>query len=440
MPARGLILLVAACTTAHHTPSTAEVASFPAAPNPDLDLLFLVDDSPDTADHQVALANALPSLFGVLDTLDVPPSYHIGVATSDLGTTGSRDPDHPAAPIGGGPGACAAHGKDGVLQVDGGVPVTDSFVIDIADSDGTRMRNYTGELASVLGTMLKVGSSGCGFEQHLGAIRRALTNPVNTGFIRPSANLGVVLIGDEDDCSVLDPSFFDPATDVLGPLQSFRCTRFGLVCDEDMNAVGPKTGCVPREDSPVIEGVQPFRDFFKTFKPDPRMVAVAMIVGDPSPIAVEARAPPGGGTPRPALAESCTFTDVNNLLEFADPALRDVALFDGLDGVATAFSTVCQQDLSPAATKAAHALKRAIGDPCVDLTTVADTDTDPGLQPICTASDDAGDLLRCPGARCFDFAVDAHACPDTPGNTRVVVTGATGYVHVRCQVPTIVPL
>jgi len=35
--------------------------------------------------------------------------------------------------------------------------------------------------------------------------------------------LAVVILADEDDCSVSDPTFFDPSSATLGPLQSFRC-------------------------------------------------------------------------------------------------------------------------------------------------------------------------------------------------------------------------
>jgi hypothetical protein len=42
-----------------------------------------------------------------------------------------------------------------------------------------------------------------------------------------------VIIADEDDCSVRDPALLGPDSQQLGPLQSFRCTQFGVVCDPD---------------------------------------------------------------------------------------------------------------------------------------------------------------------------------------------------------------
>ena len=44
--------------------------------------------------------------------------------------------------------------------------------------------------------LASVGASGCGFEQHLEAVHRALAdNPANAGFLRDDANLAVILVG-----------------------------------------------------------------------------------------------------------------------------------------------------------------------------------------------------------------------------------------------------
>jgi hypothetical protein len=64
-------------------------------------------------------------------------------------------------------------------------------------------------------------------------VRAALDgNPANAGFLRPGATLGVIFLTDEDDCSVRSPTLFSPANAVLGPLESFRCTRFGVTCED----------------------------------------------------------------------------------------------------------------------------------------------------------------------------------------------------------------
>jgi hypothetical protein len=61
-----------------------------------------------------------------------------------------------------------------------------------------------------------MGTAGCGFEQPLGAMDKALTvharpSGPNAGFLRPDAALGVLVISDENDCSPINPSLFDPA-------------------------------------------------------------------------------------------------------------------------------------------------------------------------------------------------------------------------------------
>lgn len=69
--------------------------------------------------------------------------------------------------------------------------------------DGTS-RNFTGNLAEVVGCMLDVGTSGCAYTHPLQAARVALTAsaaPENVGFLRPDADLLVVFVGAEDDCS-----------------------------------------------------------------------------------------------------------------------------------------------------------------------------------------------------------------------------------------------
>jgi hypothetical protein len=421
---RVALVALAACGNdgAASPPGPHDIASFPAVANPDLDILFLVDNSAATADYQNNFGEAAPAMFAVLDTLDTPANLHIGVATSDLGTTGSLDPDHPAPGVGSGPGMCAGHGDDGALI---SFPPNPTFLIDIANPDGTRMQNFTGAITDVLSVALKVGSSGCGFEQHLASIRRALTNPANAGFIRPTANLGIVLLADEDDCSVRDAELFSTTdTTMLGPLQSFRCTQFGVRCDQDLTSPGPKTNCAPLDDSPYIEGIDSFAAFFTSFKADPRMLAFTEVVGDPTPFAIELRPPPGSQTPIAGLAHSCNYTDSEGGLEVADPAVRNAALLDALPESAVARSSVCTRDLSSAATAIGHALKKTIGDPCVDFV------------PGCSVYEDELEIPMCPAdGDCYELRSDAHACPDTPGSTRVDIQGAPPagtYIHVRC--------
>jgi hypothetical protein len=423
-----------------------EISTLKAIPNPNLDLLFVVDSSPSMLDSQASLAANFPRMIDVLEQLDGDlPSLHIAVVTPDLGTLGSGSPT-PAPPIGSpGNGGCAGTGDDGVLHV-GAAALAGRYISDLAQADGSRLRNYTGELRDVFSQIANVGGGGCGFEQHLAAMRRALTNPANTGFIRPDANLAVVIIGDEDDCSVLDPYLFSPATAELGALQSFRCTRFGVICSpDDMENPGAKQNCAPRDGSVLIEDVQHFVDALVAVKGDPRTVMVAGIVGNPAPVAVDLASPPGGGVPIPRLSPSCVYNGQVGP-ETADPAVRLAAFLDAFPG-RSQLTSICDSDLSAPLGQIGSTAKKLIGDPCLDSMLLADTSSDPGLQPACevidvrdSAPDAPVTLPTCDagGGDCFEIQRDATACPTAPENLRVrfhrsAPVAADTWTHVRCQ-------
>jgi hypothetical protein len=411
-----------------------EVTTLKAVPNRDLDILFVVDNSPSMIEEQQSLATNFPLMIDALSTLDGGlPNLHIGVVTSDLGTSGSQTQPGPA--IGAGPGACAGTGMSGdLVQVSG---MTDHFLSDIDDGAGGRTTNYTGALRDEFGTLALVGDQGCGFEQHLGAMRRALDgNPNNAGFLRPDANLAVVVLADEDDCSVADSAFFSGDTGTLGPLQSFRCFRFGVECDEDTNTVGAKTNCRPRATSPYLDDVQPFADFLVALKGDARKVMVAGVLGDPSPVAVELAAPPGGSTPIPTLSHSCTYPGPD-YPQTADPAVRLAAFLDEFPG-RSRLTSICDPDLSSAVADIGLSAKALMGDPCLTPDVLADTCDVTDVRD--SAPDAPTHLPRCAdgGATCFDVVADATACPNTPDHLRIQIhrdvdpTSDT-WTHVRCQ-------
>jgi hypothetical protein len=422
-----------------------EIASIKAIPNRNLDILFVVDNSGSMADKQLALATNFPRMMDVLAQLDGGlPNLHIGVITSDMGTLGSASPT-PGPGIGQlGQGGCSGRGLDGQLQVNTAA-VTDLYISDVAGPNGTRIRNYTGDLPDVFSQIARVGQGGCGFEQHLAATRRALTNPANTGFIRPDANLAIVIIADEDDCSVLDPALLGPDSAQLGPLQSFRCTRFGVRCDPDDLNPGAKTNCVPRPASTLVEDIQPFVDAVLAVKPDPRMVMVAAIVGDPQPFGIDLIPPPGGGAPQPTLLHSCTFPGSMGP-EVADPAVRIAAFLEAFPS-RSELTSICSGDLSAPLGTIGGSAAKLIGDPCLYSTQLADASDDPGLQPACdvidvrdSAPDQPRSLATCTSGAsdCFEIVSDTARCPTATENLRVRFRRATAvtddtWSHVRCQ-------
>lgn len=444
--------LFGASAAACHAPEVVvgdlqEVTVLPALPNRDLDLLFVVDNSPSMGDKQVSLAQNFPRMIDKLAQLDGGlPNLHIGVITSDMGTRGSAVAT-PGPAIGTlGLGGCAGSGDDGALQhaVDPGL--TDGFISDLAAPAG-RARNYTGALSDEFSQLARVGAGGCGFEQHLAAMRRSFANPENAGFVRPGANLAVVILADEDDCSTLDPALFGADEQTLGPLASFRCFEQGVVCDPDApRTPGDKHGCRPRETAKLVEPIQPFVDALLAVKADPRQVMVAGIVGDPAPVAVELVASPGAVTPVPTLAASCVFDGPT--LERADPAVRLAAFLGGFPG-RTQLTSICSNDLSSPLAAIGATAKQLVGDPCIDTRALADTSPDPGVQPACEVTDvrdaapdrpvalpsctDGGDA-----ADCYVLAADLVACPESDDHLRVRLQRSTAvtadtWTHVRCQ-------
>ena len=370
-----------------------ETKDIPVTVNRDIDILFLVDDSPSMADKQANLAANFPNFINVLTTIPGGlPNVHIGVATSDLGSKAADGTN--AGAIGSGIGSCGAGGgKNGNLQLGMATSmVTGTFLSDV-QSGATRQQNYTGTLASVFGAMATVGASGCGFEQHLEAAKRALNNnPANQGFLRPTVYLAIIFIQDEDDCSMQHSTLLGPVSPSLGELQSFRCTRYGITCDvggqtpDQMNSIGTKDQCHSNESAQFLTKVADYVTFFKSLKTDPENVIVAGIAGVTTPVQTELRAPQMGAAAIPALAHSCTYIGGDGKPEFGDPAIRLEFFLNQFPNRST-FTTICQKDLSDGLQVIAQLLKTVIGDPCIEGV-LADVDPNTaGDQYDCAVSD-----------------------------------------------------
>ncbi len=419
----------------------------PAIPNRDLDLLFVIDDSPSMFDKQAALAAAFPQMIDVLSQLDGGlPNLHIGVVTSDMGTSASTT--SPAPPIGSpGQGGCSSNGAAGALKM--AAPTTDgaSFLVDVALEDGTRRRNYDGALRDAFTANALVGAMGCGFEQHLSAMWHALDdNPANAGFLRPEANLAVVILADEDDCSARDGAVFGHESAALGPQQSFRCFRFGVECDEATNEVGAKSNCRSNESSEYIDPVHPYIDRLVALKGDERRVMVGVIAGNTAPTTVELRPPPGGGDSQRAIGHSCTIDYPGSGPAVADPAIRLKTFVEGFEGRAT-FTSVCSPDLSAPLQQIGSTAKGMMGDPCLDSSRLADISPAPGVQPSCEVLDIAdsapttqASLAECSSGAtdCYEIVADATACPATSDHLRVRLSRASTvapdtWTYVRCK-------
>ena len=338
-----------------------QVALVPVAAKRDVDLLFVIDDSTNFLGSQIGLKNAFPALLDELSQSGELPNLHVGVVTSDLGTHGALDSE-PGPAIGNGPGACWGTGKTGRLTSYAPL-VSGNFISDVGNGDGTRTTNYTSSLAEAFSALASVGSSGCGFEQHLEAAKRALdNNPANAGFLRDAAALAIIVFTDEDDCSFAHSSFLDPNDSSLGPLASFRCTQFGVRCEtggrtpDEMASNGIKEGCVSNEQSAQLLPLSSFVSFFKGLKSDPRDVLVSTIAGDSNPFEVTFTSI-GGSTPLHVVHNVCMGLDpINPSVRLAQlPAMFERGRFE----------SICTTDLAPAVTSIARELRGMLGDACL---------------------------------------------------------------------------
>lgn len=394
--------------------SREERSEIPIGMNRDLDILFVIDDSGSMGEEQASLAANFQAFMDVLESVEGGlPNVHIGVVSSDVGT-------------GAGPStACPGDGDDGRLQATAPLPCTTpvgNFISDVANPDGTRTRNYWGTLPETFGCIARLGTFGCGLEQHLEAMKRALdgSNSGNEGFLRPEAYLMVVFVADEDDCSAFEPALFDLEDDALGPLH-FRCTEYGVECDgQPIDRSARDYGvCTPRADSPYLHHPQAYVDFLKSLKEDPHQIIVAGIIGNPTPVSVYIN--PEG---EPQLADSCSSASGS-----AWPAVR-LEWFLRQFPYRNTFVSICQPDLTEALAQIAYTYA-SVGAPCLNGAVRADDlhPEMPGLQVACQVSlwrDRVEEVVaRCAMAdaatpvvpalgepRCWWARPEPDACPD----------------------------
>jgi hypothetical protein len=277
------------------------------SPEREVDILFMIDNSPSMDPKQQALAANFPKMIQILQNLPDPsnpgqtslPDVHIGVISSDLGAgsdniggncsriLGDRgllwgnDPNNLTASVA--PGNTlysTAAGQISTYPTPNGCGLQSGarWIVDVANANGVgRTQNYTGNLTDVFTCLAQsVGIAGCGYEHQLQSIRVALNpeqincdsngknctdiNMENVGFLRPEAYLAIILISDEDDDSapVADSGQNGNNNDGMflnrppGETASMKAATRGHLCGgQPIPGYDPVNGFTPQNPAPT---------------------------------------------------------------------------------------------------------------------------------------------------------------------------------------------
>jgi MYXO-CTERM domain-containing protein len=343
--------LIAAAGCAPETGPTVETRSAAlAAGDPgNLDILFMIDNSSSMSTTQAKLLAQDPSFMKVLQGFpNGLPNIHVAVISSDLGAQTDTA-------IG-----CTPTGDSGVFQSTPRGTCTSTTLSSGATfiSNVGGDANYTGKLEDVFSCIAYLGSQGCGFEHQLAAVARALgadgmpAPTQNAGFLRPDAELAIILLTNEDDCSAPASTTLyslnggtQSITNPLGPVANYRCNQFGHLCNDPTGAnpgafispplnppsdatAGPPptlnlTNCESNETSTsMLLSVTGLVNGIKALKTDPANQIVVGAISPPvTPYTVEWLPPPSGpsGELWPQVAHSCGQTSDGSM---GDPGVR----------------------------------------------------------------------------------------------------------------------
>jgi hypothetical protein len=257
-----------------------------------------------------------------------------------------------------------------------------------------------------------------------------------------------VIIADEDDCSLQQGGLMLQANPSLGFLASFRCSEYGVICDgnDDMRAVGPRTGCKPRDNSMYEVKISDFIQRIKAKKgggaaADKKIIVAGItapsepwIVGrDTGNMAAERQMDP-------KMVPACTYNNpAGGKPQTADAAVRTNTFLTGFTN--NSQTTICKDDLSDALTQIGLQLKAVIGTPCFDAKlkeppscTVADVTNfgDPNQSEKLMEQCNAGSTNK----PCWTIGTDAAKCP-APATGKVILFNRGGTVPPPNTVTTV---
>jgi hypothetical protein len=323
----------------------------PCSPTTELDLLFMIDNSNSMAEEQGLLRAEIPRMFVELSS--TVSSLHVGIVTSDMGAG--------TVPVGDSVPSCdLGFGDDGVMQSTsrGGTGCEETYPSRVFAFAGTV--DDAPAFAVMVGCVADLGTRGCGFEQQLEATLKAISpaspqpwvssayappsfagpssghgDGINDGFLRPDSVLALVVLTDEEDCSVPEYNlFYDNDPTYTGNPLNLRCSRF------DATALYPASRYV---------------DGFLQLRASPSRLIYAPIVGIPGDLSTSSyeamlddarmQETEEAAVPPQRLLPSC---DTANGVAY--PPRRIVRVAAGLRdaGARTTVQSICEPTLAPA--------------------------------------------------------------------------------------------
>ena len=354
----------------------------------DLDLLFMIDNSPSMSDKQDNLRKNMPVLVNKLKEIQGGlPNVHIGVVTSDLGAGSTVLAGGQCSP-GGQRGILRS--TDGVTQQPCGLDPNSNF---ISSLNGGTMNNFQGDISTVFSCIAHVGDRGCGFEHQLQATRVALyesVTPENKGFLRKDAFLGIILLSDEDDCSAdTKTTLFTDDAKFPGTTESFRCAQVGHLCNGQKPPVGnfmaPLATCSTNDDGTLIK-VDDIVASIRALKerPDQQIIVAAITGWADDPMTAQYAYGPSTDPAEHGLIDYLPIC-AGNGLGSATAAIRTKKFIDSFAN--GTLQSICAADFSPAMNAIGEKLKAAIGNSCITAPVVDTRADQPGVQPDCQVTD-----------------------------------------------------
>ena len=324
----------------------------------EVDLLFMVDNSGSMSQEQASLAMQLPRLVRILatgdldqdGTMDFPPvrSLHVGVVSSDMGT-GGHVLDTCADPIDGDDGILLTRGRTDLS----GCTMNYPRFLEFDSTAGTDPDQLARDFACVA----QLGTGGCGFEQQLEAVLKAVTvhaDGANAGFLREGSLLGIIVLTDEEDCSLADAELANRDSAIYPGNLNLRCFQY------------------PQAVQPIARYV----DGLIATRPNPDLLVYGLIAGVPTD-AVTA----GGETDyeailaHPLMTEEVDAIDMNRLRPSCDvpgrglawPPRRLVSVARDLEarGANAVVQSICQADYGPALTAILEKIATVLGGSCL---------------------------------------------------------------------------